>query len=269
MILRLSLLLPVVLLLLLDEANAKGLETEGVKAVDDKPELVCDKGGMCSCEVGNDELKILNCQKATYKDELFDRPLFLETANVQVADDKFEPAIVDLSHNQISQLDKDHVVPGHEDTVVKIDVGSNAIQSIEEGVFDAFGKLQVLVLSNNYLVSGDIRKDWLTESLGKSLHKLHLDDNHITTLPEGIFDSLKSLTKLVLDMNHNLTITPKTFGNGLAKLEELSLDYCNLTNIENGTFAALTGLKALSLRGNPLTSIPYAVNGNNLSTSLS
>lgn len=61
---------------------------------------------MCTCEVGNEEQKILNCQKATYKDELFDKPLFLETANVQVADDKFNPEIVDLSHNQISQLDK-------------------------------------------------------------------------------------------------------------------------------------------------------------------
>lgn len=67
---------------------------------------------------------------------------------------------LDLTNNarRPRRIFQDHVVPGHEDTVVKIDVGSNAIQSIEEGVFDAFGKLQVLVLSNNYLVSVDIRK---------------------------------------------------------------------------------------------------------------
>ncbi|KAH7719118.1 Protein LRON-7 b [Aphelenchoides avenae] len=231
-----------------------------VRLMFDKPELVCDRGGMCTCEVGYDELKTLYCKNATYVDELFDKPLFLETANVQVADDRFDPEIVDLSHNQISELDKGRVVPGHEDTILKIDLGSNAIQSIEEGVFDGFGKLKVLILSDNYLTGIDLRKDWLTEKLGNSLRLLALDDNHIRTLPERVFDSLKNLKRLVLDRNFNLRITSRTFGSGLAKLEELSLDYCNLTNIENGTFAALTSLKALSLRGNPLATIPYAVN---------
>lgn len=82
-------------------------------------------------------------------------------------------------------------------------------------------------------------RKWLTSAIGDTLHQLYLGDNSIKTLPDDAFDDLVNLNKLVLDHNENLTLTKKTFGSGLAKLEKLSLDYCNIATLEDGVFDKL------------------------------
>lgn len=54
-------------------------------------------------------------------------------------------------------------------------------------------------------------------------------------MPDGFFDNLSELNTLVLDVNP-LILTNETFGPNLEKLEVLSLNYCELEELEVAVF---------------------------------
>lgn len=61
---------------------------------------------VCKCEVGNEEMTVLNCKKETLVDEIFGMVQTLDTAYVAIAEQGFEPGIADFSHNAIDSLEK-------------------------------------------------------------------------------------------------------------------------------------------------------------------
>lgn len=70
------------------------------------------------------------------------------------------------------------------------------------------------------------------------------------------------MTKLVLDGNKGLTLTATTFKTPLPQLKTLSLDRCDLTDLDRNVFEGLPNLEELSIIGNHFTAIPLAVKAN-------
>ena len=93
---------------------------------------------------------------------------------------------------------------------------------------------------------------------GLGLFQLHLNNNHLTTLPPGLFDGLDTLDYLILDLyNNKLTTLPEGVFNGISELH-LNLDGNELTTLLDGVF---DGVDLISLRliGNKLTTLPDGV----------
>jgi hypothetical protein len=219
-------------------------------------------GGGCQCGMDKENITYVDCKKDSY-DAYSTMPL--ETAWISVKM-PIKAQMVDLSCNAIKALKKDKIV-SRQESIVQLNVSNNFIQVIDHGAFDTFERLEVLVLSHNRLRSEDVTENWLTNKL-VNLKELYLDNNRIgsphfyfTSFNEGVFDKLKSLRKLVLDRNY-LILTKNTFGAGLANLRTLSLNYCNIFNLNHDIVAHLTGLEELSLIGNPLSYVPAAIGTN-------
>uniref|UniRef100_A0A915E1X9 LRRCT domain-containing protein n=1 Tax=Ditylenchus dipsaci TaxID=166011 RepID=A0A915E1X9_9BILA len=226
---------------------------------EDKPDVICANGRMCSCIRGVDarDPNVVDCSHATLKNS---GPLDTAYLMIQLEKDpKFKAQVVKLDNNNIHYLQRGLIMPGHESSILSLDFSFNQIGTVERNSFDAFDKLVKLKLTHNRLRYYEISDDWLTAKLGASLHQLYLDYNFIEKLDDGIFDNLKNLTKLVLDGNNGLKLTAQTFGSGLGKLRTLSLDNCGLEVLDDNIFKHLVNLTQLSLSGNKFTTIPSAV----------
>ena len=84
---------------------------------------------------------------------------------------------------------------------------------------------------------------------------LHLDNNKLTELPDGVFDSLASLTRLLLYANELETLPDGVFDK-LTSLTSLYLSRNQLTSLPAGVFDSLTSLQGLRLDNNLLTTLP-------------
>ncbi|KAI8495449.1 hypothetical protein Bbelb_269040 [Branchiostoma belcheri] len=84
---------------------------------------------------------------------------------------------------------------------------------------------------------------------------LTLQNNRITELQPGKFQTLKSLTILHLNNNQITIIKSRTFV-GLQMLQELRLNWNNISVVEPGSFQHLTELTFLNLGYNKLTTLP-------------
>ena len=100
-----------------------------------------------------------------------------------------------------------------------------------------------------------------------NLDQLRLDNNLLTTLPEGVFNHLGSLSRLYLYSNQ-LSSLPAGAFTGLSGLNELSLFHNQLVSLPAEVFNGLGNLTILYLDSNQLVSLPASVfNGlGNLST---
>ncbi len=79
----------------------------------------------------------------------------------------------------------------------------------------------------------------------------------ITTLKNGDFDGLSSLTELGVQFNRSLRTVPEDLFKGLTLLKTLRLSTNNaLESIPAGLFDGLTALEKLGLHANALTSLP-------------
>ncbi|XP_019633884.1 PREDICTED: LOW QUALITY PROTEIN: uncharacterized protein LOC109477245 [Branchiostoma belcheri] len=139
---------------------------------------------------------------------------------------------------------------------------------VADQAFDGLGDLQLLDLSKNNLTS-------IPDDMPRSLQKLYLEGNELSTLPLGAFKKVGSLTELdlsnnllrtsglhptafsflpqleTLDMSENLlTLPPDNLPNGLRYLFLQSND---LTAIKRDAFTQLNNLKWLYLQNNRIT----------------
>ncbi|XP_078597602.1 uncharacterized protein LOC144873799 [Branchiostoma floridae x Branchiostoma japonicum] len=139
---------------------------------------------------------------------------------------------------------------------------------VADQAFDGLGDLQLLDLSKNNLTS-------IPGDLPRSLQKLYLEGNELSTLPLQSFKKVGSLTELdlsnnllrtsglhptaftflpqleTLDISDNLlTLPPDNLPEGLRYLFLQSND---LTAIKRGAFTQLTNLKWLYLQNNRIT----------------
>ncbi|KAI6177036.1 hypothetical protein M3Y97_00863600 [Aphelenchoides bicaudatus] len=222
---------------------------------------VCREKGVSRCHCDLKERRI-DCQREhlTVPDDEDRDDFLIDTTNIKVALNGFKPRYIYLNHNKITEIDPQYLFPGMEDSVEGIDFGLNSIRSIARKAFDKFPFLRKLRLNHNRIIISDKTVGWITTQLGKNLTLLNLAYNGITTLPDGVFDPLHKLEKLILDGNKNIALTAKTFGEtGLTSLTMLSLDNCNFVTFPDDLFKNLQQLAYLSLINNPISSIPRAV----------
>uniref|UniRef100_A0A3B4TD72 Leucine rich repeat neuronal 2 n=1 Tax=Seriola dumerili TaxID=41447 RepID=A0A3B4TD72_SERDU len=88
-----------------------------------------------------------------------------------------------------------------------------------------------------------------------SLLSLHLEENHLSHLPEASFSSLPALQELFLSHNNLHSIAPGAF-TGLDSLLRLHINNNRLTTVDPRWFRALPRLEVLMLGGNPVEALP-------------
>ncbi|XP_042542508.1 osteomodulin [Dipodomys spectabilis] len=129
----------------------------------------------------------------------------------------------------------------------EINLSHNKIQKVDYGVFAKFSNLLQLHLEHNNL-------EEFPFPLPKSLERLLLGYNKISTLPPNAMDGLVNLTMLDLCHNHldDSTLREKTLAN-MEKLMQLNL--CN-NRLESMPPGLPSSLMYLSLENNSISSIP-------------
>ncbi|KAI9775715.1 MAG: cysteinyl-tRNA synthetase [Geoglossum umbratile] len=151
---------------------------------------------------------------------------------------------LDIRFNGISCIDPVFRLPRLEVLMV----GHNGV-SVVEG---PFSRIKMLHLSHNPLTRFAI----LNQNSLPTLTTLSLASGKLSELPDGLFEKLPNLEKLILDKNHFATLSPQI--GKLRKLEHLSIAKNPLSSlpIEIGL---LTELRLLDLRENNLKKIPAEI----------
>lgn len=147
------------------------------------------------------------------------------------------------SHLKLSKLPKN--IPK---TVVHLNLSHNNFQLFDDDAFDeCCENIRVLDLSNNEISSLSQRH---FERLN-NLEVLYLSSNQFTTFNADTFIRLTKLRRL--DLRRNPIELDGSMSKGFlvsSHLEELNLDYCNISEIPHGTFTNLSQLLNLTLAGN-------------------
>ena len=157
-----------------------------------------------------------------------------------------------LSYNRIQNM---------EPTVFKgllnlksLELNANKIKDLKLNQFMFLPKLKSLFLKNNEIRNVEPGAFMIQNSL---LESINLDFNHLTALPDDLFNSLTHLHRMYLRDN-NLCMIPKfIFTSGLFPyLQAIRLDGNNIQIIPSMPDFSLPKLKVLNLERNNLTSIP-------------
>nr|XP_058967946.1 putative leucine-rich repeat-containing protein DDB_G0281931 [Pocillopora verrucosa] len=152
----------------------------------------------------------------------------------------------------------------------------NELETISDGTFNNFGRLEKCILDNNKLTSVpdlkglkyigllSLQHNRITNlsriaTTGKGhLNKLMLDNNKIDHLPPNIFQVANVTGSLDLSFNKLQSLPDKGFTK-LNRLKILVLTFNNITSINKYTFSGLSNLTTLLLIKNKLTFIPKDV----------
>ncbi|XP_049589051.1 leucine-rich repeat neuronal protein 2 [Syngnathus scovelli] len=128
----------------------------------------------------------------------------------------------------------------------------NNLSEMEVAVLHGLPNLTDLDLSQNHFSC--VRA--ITQNLSlPSLLSLHLEENHLSHLPEASFSSLLALQELFLSHNNLCSIAPGAF-TGLNSLLRLHINNNRLNTIDPRWFEALQNLEVLMLGGNPVETLP-------------
>uniref|UniRef100_A0A8C6SWY4 Leucine rich repeat neuronal 2 n=1 Tax=Neogobius melanostomus TaxID=47308 RepID=A0A8C6SWY4_9GOBI len=129
---------------------------------------------------------------------------------------------------------------------------SNLLSDLDTATLQKLPNLTDLDLSQNRF--SHIRT--ITSGLPlRSLLLLHLEENHLSHLPDASFPSLPVLQELFLSHNNLHTISPGAFA-GLDNLLRLHINNNRLATIDPRWFRALPKLEVLMLGGNPVVALP-------------
>jgi adenylate cyclase len=149
---------------------------------------------------------------------------------------------VDVRHNAIDNIDVLAQLPKLEYLMI----GHNSISSFE----GTFTKIRVLHLNHNPVTRFDISAHVPT------LSNLNIEKAKLAALPDNLFQKIPNLTKLNLDRNHFVSLSPHI--GMLTKLEHLSMAQ-NLLNSLPPEIGRLVELRYLDLRENNLNSLPAQI----------
>ncbi|XP_010773062.1 leucine-rich repeat neuronal protein 2-like [Notothenia coriiceps] len=129
---------------------------------------------------------------------------------------------------------------------------SNLLSELDTAVLHGLTNLTDLDLSQNRF--SHVRTISQNTSLS-SLLSLHMEENHLSHLPEASFSSLTALQELFLSHNNLHVIAPGAFTD-LTSLLRLHLNNNRLTTVDPRWFRALPNLEVLMLGGNPVEALP-------------
>ncbi|XP_029288402.1 leucine-rich repeat neuronal protein 2-like [Cottoperca gobio] len=129
---------------------------------------------------------------------------------------------------------------------------SNILSELDTAMLHGLANLTDLDLSQNRF--SRVRTISQSSSL-PSLRSLHMEENHISHLPEASFSSLPALQELFLSHNNLHSIAPGAFI-GLDSLLRLHINNNRLTTVDPRWFRALPQLEVLMLGGNPVEALP-------------
>ncbi|KAL7408264.1 hypothetical protein ABVT39_020670 [Epinephelus coioides] len=129
---------------------------------------------------------------------------------------------------------------------------SNLLSELNTALLHGLANLTDLDLSQNRF--SHVRTITQSSSL-PSLLSLHLEENHLSHLPEASFSSLPALQELFLSHNNLHAIAPGAF-TGLDSLLRLHINNNRLTTVDPRWFRALPRLEVLMLGGNPVEALP-------------
>uniref|UniRef100_A0AAY4CWG5 Fibromodulin n=1 Tax=Denticeps clupeoides TaxID=299321 RepID=A0AAY4CWG5_9TELE len=129
---------------------------------------------------------------------------------------------------------------------------NNRITSIQQGVFDNATDLVWVILHKNHLRSDKIGKNVFSRL--KSLQKLYLDHNNLTSVPQNLPTSLVDLR-----LNNN-NISKLSYGSfqGMLHLQTLRLQRNTIEEV-GGALKGLESLALLELGGNLLKKVPESL----------
>ncbi|XP_038628030.1 podocan-like protein 1 isoform X2 [Tachyglossus aculeatus] len=154
---------------------------------------------------------------------------------------------LDLSNNHLGEVPAG-LPPG----IIILHLGRNRIRHLPAERLSQVRGLQYLLLQNNELVAGGVHRDAFLRL--RALHTLHLYNNQLERVPEGLPRRVRSLMLL-----HNRigAIGPDDFATTYA-LTELNLSYNQLysARLHRLAFRKLRQLQTLDLAGNHLTLLP-------------
>ncbi|QDS78084.1 hypothetical protein FKW77_003774 [Venturia effusa] len=145
----------------------------------------------------------------------------------------------DVRHNAIDNIDVLALLPKLEYLMV----GHNSISAFE----GTFTKIRVLHLNHNPVTRFDISAPI------PSLSNLNIEKAKLAALPDDLFQKIPNLTKLTLDKNHFVSLSPHI--GKLTRLEHFSMAQ-NLLNSLPPDIGRLGELRYLDLRENNLNSLP-------------
>lgn len=146
---------------------------------------------------------------------------------------------IDVRFNAIENIDIAAQLPKLEHLMI----GHNSISAFEL----TFQRMKVLYLDHN-----PVTRFGLTTTV-PTLSVLNLASAKLSALPDDLFLKLPGLTKLVLDKNHFVALSPLV--GRMTKLEHLSVAK-NLLNSLPGDIGRLQELKYLDIRENNLSKLP-------------
>ncbi|KAF4540959.1 Adenylate cyclase [Lasiodiplodia theobromae] len=149
---------------------------------------------------------------------------------------------IDVRFNAIDSIDVMSQLPRLEYLMV----GHNSISAFE----GSFAKIRVLHLNHNPVTRFGLSGPVTTLSM------LNLASAKLTQLPDDLFLKVPNLTKLILDKNHFVSLSPQM--GKLSKLEHLSLARNNIDRLP-ADIGRLCELRYLDVRENNLNALPQEI----------
>lgn len=129
---------------------------------------------------------------------------------------------------------------------------SNLLSELDAALLHGLPNLTDLDVSQNRF--GHVRSVTQNSSF-PALLSLHLEENHLSHLPDASFFSLPNLQELFLNHNNLHSIAPGAFI-GLDSLLRLHINNNRLSTVDPRWFKALPRLEVLMLGGNPVEVLP-------------